>query len=100
MHTNFIEVPMRTAFYRVSADTGFGVNAPVHEVQEFALRFAAKWRERVTPQEFLDLLELARQNRDLARDLRACRIRLDTVLRSTAWRITAPIRQFFTWMSD
>ncbi|MEI6413232.1 MAG: glycosyltransferase [Pseudomonadota bacterium] len=98
MHTNFIEVPMRTAFYRIDEDTGFGVNAPAHEVQEFALRIAAKWRERVTPQGFLDLMELARQNRDLERDLRACRKQLDEVLGSTAWRITAPIRQFFTWM--
>ncbi|TCT22181.1 glycosyltransferase [Thiobaca trueperi] len=102
-HTDFIEVPRLTAFYRIDAGTGFGVSAPIDEIHAGALLLAAKWRERVTPQGFLDLMELARQNRyleqlrhDLAEQARArldCQARLDAVLDSTAWRLTAPLRR-------
>lgn len=75
MHTDFIETPMLTAFYRVDLGAGFGVSAPAHEIQEYALMLAAKWRERVTPTVFLELMELARQNRymeRLRREVAAC----------------------------
>lgn len=101
-HTDFIEVPKLTAFYRIDAGTGFGVSAPIDEIHAGALLLAAKWRERVTPQGFLDLMELARQNRyleqlqcELAEQTRArlnCQAHLDAVLHSTAWRLTAPLR--------
>lgn len=129
-HTDFIEVPRLTAFYRIDAGAGFGVTAPAEDIHVHARRLAAKWRECVSPQGFLDLMELARQHRylerlqrelaaqglmtgaaedaarriaDAYRDLRAavetqrrarldCQARLDAVLNSTAWRLTAPLR--------
>lgn len=66
-HTDFIEAPQLTAFYRIDAGNGFGVIASAEEIQLHARQLAAKWSKRVDPLEFLDLMELARQHRYLER---------------------------------
>jgi glycosyltransferase involved in cell wall biosynthesis len=60
-HTDFIEHPVVSAFYRIDSSSGFGVHASAEEIRTHALALASKWRKHITPSSFLELMELARQ---------------------------------------
>ncbi|EGV33907.1 glycosyl transferase family 2 [Thiorhodococcus drewsii AZ1] len=66
-HTDFAERSVVTAFYRIDAGAGFGVSAPATEVEAHARVLAAKWCVRISPESFLELMELARQHRFMER---------------------------------
>jgi LmbE family N-acetylglucosaminyl deacetylase len=120
---DFQFLPVFTAYYRISAAGGFGVNGGNENDAVRATRtLVAKWQQRWSSDTVYELMETGRRNfialdeldalrasakeqaerlefletanQQLQQELNSVRFRLKALLESNNWRITGPFRRF------